>query len=70
MEDNDFEAVLRRLDGIMAVLMNHDKVQAMNLNEKVMTLSGSGLKDSEVARVLGLKDVTVRSIKSKAKKKR
>ncbi|MDO8428329.1 MAG: hypothetical protein Q7S92_03890 [Candidatus Diapherotrites archaeon] len=65
MDDEKLNAIIRRLDATIVVLLNQDKMQAMNLKEKVIALSNTGLKDPEIATMLGIKAVTVRAIKSK-----
>jgi len=43
----------RRLDAIIHILLRQTEVQEMNAREQIQVLDRLGLRDSEIARILG-----------------
>lgn len=52
-DEKGHEDITRRLDAIIRILLRQNAVQEMNALEQIMLLDSSGLKDREIAAILG-----------------
>jgi DNA-binding CsgD family transcriptional regulator len=66
-EKNDVTAITRRLDAIIHILIKHTQIQDMTARDQIILLRSIGLKDTEIASILGKTRGYVSSELSKAK---
>ena len=53
MEKNEIQGLNKRLDAIIAILLNQTKVQEETLKEKILRLVTYGFENQEIANILG-----------------
>jgi DNA-binding CsgD family transcriptional regulator len=68
-DDEKFGAIIKRLDTIISILMKQNQFQEMNMREQILALAEIGLRDSEIAGILGRSRGYVAGEKSKMKSK-
>ncbi len=52
-EAEQFEEINKRLDAIINILLRHNQLQEMTTREHIEILNSVGLRDAEIARILG-----------------
>jgi DNA-binding CsgD family transcriptional regulator len=66
-EKTDVTAITRRLDAIIHILIKHTQIQEMTARDQIILLRSVGLKDAEIASILGKTRGYVSSEVSKVK---
>ena len=66
----DDEAVVKRLDALIYVIMNEVKLKDLTSEQKIQELKGLGFTDVEVAKIIGKTRGYVSSAVSRARRRR
>ncbi len=69
MVKKDTEIISKKLDAIIAILMNQTKIQEENSKEKIIRLIKLGFENSEIADILGTSYSAVGKERSLLKKR-
>ena len=68
-EKNKLDDVIKRLDTLIYILLRHGRIQEMTTREQIELLTSLGLRDIEIARILGKSRGYVASERTKIKKR-
>ena len=67
-EKKNLDEVVNRLDAIIRILLRQNNIQEMTTADQIMILNSSGLKGSDIAKIMGKTRSYISSVLSTRKK--